>query len=720
MRTGDPRAGAASMVAAGAPRPPSPRTSVPDPTTATPDTTDLVPEPLARPGRFGAVRRPLRAGVAHRRRSTSSTRPARRPRSTPSSSTSWPELHRTYTGRPTHHHRGAAVRRARRRGAHHPQARGPQPHRLAQDQQRARPGAAHQADRQDPGHRRDRRRPARRRHGHRGRPVRPRLHGLHGRGRHRAPGAQRRADAAARRRGRAGRARQRARSRTPSTRRCATGSPTSRPRTTSSAPSPARTRSPTMVRDFHKIIGEEARGQVLELTGRLPDAVIACVGGGSNAIGIFHALPRRCRGAPRTASRPAATGIETGPARGAIAPRHAPACCTARAATCCRTTTARPSSRTRSPPGLDYPGVGPEHAWLARQRPRRVPSVTDDRGHGGVPPAEPHRGHHPGHRVGARPGRAPWRSAGARPGRRPPGQPVGSRRQGHGDRRRSTSGSRPERVVVTHHGARGRARCCAACREEGRAALVGYLPVGFPTVDGSIEAMRALVENGVDVVEVGLPYTDPVMDGPVIQHAAATALAGGFRVDDVFRAVGGGPRRPAPPVLVMTYWNPVMRYGVDAVRRRPGRARGRRADHARPHPGGGGRVDRRQRRARPRPGLPRRAVVDPGTAHQGDPRRAAASSTPRRRWASPAPAPASTVTPAPSSSAPGWSPTCRSASGSGCSTGAQAAELAAYADGVIVGSALVATLSGPGELGDRLDALRALTTELAEGVRTKR
>ena len=56
--------------------------------------------------------------------------------------------------------------------------------------------------------------------------------------------------------------------------------------------------------------------------------------------------------------------------------------------------------------------------------------------------------------------------------------------------------------------------------------------------------------------------------------------------------------------------------------------------------------------------------------------------------------------------------------GLGVSTGAQAAELAAYADGVIVGSALVRTLTGPGELGDRLDALRALTAELADGVRT--
>ena len=56
-----------------------------------------------------------------------------------------------------------------------------------------------------------------------------------------------------------------------------------------------------------------------------------------------------------------------------------------------------------------------------------------------------------------------------------------------------------------------------------------------------------LVEAGCDIVEVGVPYSDPLMDGPVIQHAAATALAGGTRVDDVFRATRGGPRRPAAP-----------------------------------------------------------------------------------------------------------------------------------------------------------------------------
>lgn len=99
-------------------------------------------------------------------------------------------------------------------------------------------------------------------------------------------------------------------------------------------------------------------------------------------------------------------------------------------------------------------------------------------------------------------------------------------------------------------------------REQGRAALVGYLPVGFPTVEGSVEAMRAMVDGGVDVVEVGLPYSDPLMDGPVIQRATQAALDGGARTRDAFTAVRGVVDAGAP-ALVMTYWNLVDRYGVD-------------------------------------------------------------------------------------------------------------------------------------------------------------
>ncbi|MFZ5849107.1 MAG: tryptophan synthase subunit alpha [Actinomycetota bacterium] len=101
-----------------------------------------------------------------------------------------------------------------------------------------------------------------------------------------------------------------------------------------------------------------------------------------------------------------------------------------------------------------------------------------------------------------------------------------------------------------------------AARAEGRAALVGYLPAGFPDVDGSIEAMRTMVDNGCDVIEVGLPYSDPVMDGPTIQEAAQRALEGGVRTADVFRIVEQVAATGAK-VVVMTYWNPVERYGVE-------------------------------------------------------------------------------------------------------------------------------------------------------------
>ncbi|HYQ33039.1 MAG TPA: tryptophan synthase subunit alpha, partial [Lapillicoccus sp.] len=105
-----------------------------------------------------------------------------------------------------------------------------------------------------------------------------------------------------------------------------------------------------------------------------------------------------------------------------------------------------------------------------------------------------------------------------------------------------------------------------ACRAEGRAALVGYLPVGYPDVPGSIAAMTAMVEAGVDIVEVGLPYSDPLMDGPVVQRAAEGALTAGTRVDDVFTACRAVADTGAP-ALVMTYWNPVLRRGVDAFAR---------------------------------------------------------------------------------------------------------------------------------------------------------
>jgi tryptophan synthase alpha chain len=101
-------------------------------------------------------------------------------------------------------------------------------------------------------------------------------------------------------------------------------------------------------------------------------------------------------------------------------------------------------------------------------------------------------------------------------------------------------------------------------RADGRGTLIGYLPVGFPDLGTSIDAAIALAENGVGALELGLPYSDPVMDGLAIQKATQVALQGGFRTRDVFTAVEAIRARVDIPVLVMTYWNPVVQFGVDA------------------------------------------------------------------------------------------------------------------------------------------------------------
>ena len=100
-------------------------------------------------------------------------------------------------------------------------------------------------------------------------------------------------------------------------------------------------------------------------------------------------------------------------------------------------------------------------------------------------------------------------------------------------------------------------------KDAGSGALIGYLPVGFPDLPTSIDAAVALVKNGVDILELGLPYSDPVMDGLVIQRATQAALADGFKLRHGFEAVAAITSRVSAPVLVMTYWNPVVQFGVE-------------------------------------------------------------------------------------------------------------------------------------------------------------
>lgn len=100
-----------------------------------------------------------------------------------------------------------------------------------------------------------------------------------------------------------------------------------------------------------------------------------------------------------------------------------------------------------------------------------------------------------------------------------------------------------------------------ATKTVNRAALIGYVTAGFPDLSASVAQVKTMVENGCNVIEVGIPYTDPAMDGPVIQTTSKAALHNGFRVSEVFTVVEAVAQAGGMPV-VMSYYNPVLQYGL--------------------------------------------------------------------------------------------------------------------------------------------------------------
>jgi tryptophan synthase alpha chain len=103
----------------------------------------------------------------------------------------------------------------------------------------------------------------------------------------------------------------------------------------------------------------------------------------------------------------------------------------------------------------------------------------------------------------------------------------------------------------------------ARAKHENRAALITGTTAGFPTVDDGIAAIQAMLTSGADIAEVGLPHSDPVLDGPVVQAADDIALRGGVRIAGVIRTVREAYQATGKPVLVMSYWNPIDKYGIE-------------------------------------------------------------------------------------------------------------------------------------------------------------
>jgi tryptophan synthase alpha chain len=254
-----------------------------------------------------------------------------------------------------------------------------------------------------------------------------------------------------------------------------------------------------------------------------------------------------------------------------------------------------------------------------------------------------------------------------------------------------------------------------AASEQGRAALVGYLPAGFPSVPAAAQAAIAMADGGADIIEIGLPYTDPLMDGPVIQEAVHRALEGGTRVADVLRTVEAVAAAGAP-ALVMTYWNPIDRYGVTAFAR----------DLA--HAGGCGLIT---------PDLPPEEAGEwlaAAAEHALDAVFLVAPSSPDDRIELIASACGGFVYAASVMGTTGARASVGHAAaglvervrqhtklpvavGLGVSTAAQAAQVAGFADGVIVGTAFVQRLLAADSDQAGREAVAALAAELAAGIR---
>ena len=251
----------------------------------------------------------------------------------------------------------------------------------------------------------------------------------------------------------------------------------------------------------------------------------------------------------------------------------------------------------------------------------------------------------------------------------------------------------------------------ATCRAENRAALIGYLPVGYPSYDASVAAMLAMVEGGVDAVEVGVPYTDPGMDGPVIQVAVEEALRSGTRVAHVFDAVRAVSA--VAPTVVMGYWNPVEKYGPArfAADLRAAGGSGAITPDLIPEEAGPWLVAAKEQDLDPiflvAPSSTDHRIGVVGQTNRGFVYAASTMGVTGTR---------STV----GNRAEELVTRTRALTdlpvcvGLGVSNGEQAAEVAAYADGVIVGSAFIRVLRDEG-----VDAVRELARELASGVRRR-
>ncbi len=315
---------------------------------------------------------------------------------------------------------------------------------------------------------------------------------------------------------------------------------------------------PALVRDFQSIIGRETREQMQKAEGRLPDSLIACIGGGSNAMGLFHPFLDD-RAIEIYGVEAAGHGITSGKHAASIAGGK-PGVLHGNRTYLLMDGDGQIEEAHSISAGLDYPGIGPEHAWLNDMGRVTFLSATDDEAvaafqlcsklEGIIPALEP------AHALARVFDLAPSEAEGSPDG----GQPLRPRRQGP-RLRRGVPGEQDARKneMTTRIDRR-----FAALKQEGRAALVTFTMAGDPDHETSLAIAKALPAAGADLIELGMPFTDPMADGPAIQAAGVRALAAGARMTRTLALVRAFRESDdETPIVLMGYYNPIYIYGVD-------------------------------------------------------------------------------------------------------------------------------------------------------------
>ena len=310
---------------------------------------------------------------------------------------------------------------------------------------------------------------------------------------------------------------------------------------------------PMMVRDFQSIIGVETRAQMQEAEGRLPDSLVACIGGGSNAIGLFHPF----------LDDPGVEIFGVEAAGHGLTQLHAASIAGGRAGVLHGNRTyllmdddGQIQDAHSISAGLDYPGIGPEHSWLLRDRARHLSQRHRRRGAGRVSVAVAAGRHHPRAGIGACHRQGDGARAEAAEGSSDGGQPLRPRRQGHSAGGGDFEG---QEEVTTRIDAR-----FAELKKQGRSAFVTFLMAGDPDPATSLEIIKALPKAGADIIEIGMPFTDPMADGPSIQAAGLRALKAGMTLKKTLAMVGEFRKGDnTTPLVLMGYYNPIYIYGVD-------------------------------------------------------------------------------------------------------------------------------------------------------------